>query len=115
MPRMYDIGWTKPRALVERYLRQVVDERVNAAALIERVRSNRASDCRARRSTRCSQRTSRRLALLLHSFTNRCPKSCCATSIRARRRARACLSLSAEVLAEIMEYERTVRRRSVNA
>src|SRR5919108_5011110 len=36
MPRMYDIGWTKPTPLVERYLRQVVDERVNAAGEVER-------------------------------------------------------------------------------
>src|SRR5919108_6584655 len=36
MPRMYDIKWEKPSALVDRYLRQVVDERVNAAGVIEK-------------------------------------------------------------------------------
>src|SRR6516162_4777344 len=35
MPKLYDIGWTKPQPLVERYLRQVVDERVDAAGRIE--------------------------------------------------------------------------------
>ena len=35
MPRMYDIGWTKPVALVERYLRKTVRERVNARGEIE--------------------------------------------------------------------------------
>ena len=30
MPRLYDIGWTKPEPLVERYLRQVVDERIDS-------------------------------------------------------------------------------------
>ena len=30
MPRLYDITWEKPVPLVERYLRIVVDERVNA-------------------------------------------------------------------------------------
>src|SRR6266481_663177 len=36
MPKLYDIGWTKPAPLVERYLRQVVDERVDAEGRIER-------------------------------------------------------------------------------
>jgi N-methylhydantoinase A len=30
MPRLYDIAWEKPPPLVERYLRRVVDERVDA-------------------------------------------------------------------------------------
>src|SRR6266852_2279121 len=30
MPRLYDMAWEKPAPLVERYLRQVVDERVDA-------------------------------------------------------------------------------------
>src|SRR6478752_8103090 len=29
MPRLYDLAWTKPAPLVERYLRKVVDERIN--------------------------------------------------------------------------------------
>src|SRR3954452_25081575 len=36
MPRLYDIGWTKPPPLVERYLRKVVDERVDAHGGIQR-------------------------------------------------------------------------------
>jgi N-methylhydantoinase A len=36
MPRLYDLGWTKPPPLVERYLRQVVDERVDASGRVER-------------------------------------------------------------------------------
>ena len=36
MPRLYDVGWTKPEPLVERYLRQVVDERVDHRGAIER-------------------------------------------------------------------------------
>src|SRR5262249_6299055 len=36
MPRLYDIGWTKPLPLVERYLRQVVDERIDHRGQIER-------------------------------------------------------------------------------
>jgi N-methylhydantoinase A len=29
MPRLYDLTWTKPMPLVERYLRKVVDERID--------------------------------------------------------------------------------------
>ena len=36
MPRMYDIGWTKPAPLVERYLRQVVDERIDAQGVVRK-------------------------------------------------------------------------------
>ena len=36
MPRLYDLAWEKPPSLVERYLRQVVSERVNANGAIER-------------------------------------------------------------------------------
>src|SRR4051795_11325073 len=36
MPRLYDLSWTKPPPLVERYLRQVVDERVDHRGNIER-------------------------------------------------------------------------------
>ena len=36
MPRLYDLTWEKPPPLVERYLRMVVDERVNAAGEVVR-------------------------------------------------------------------------------
>src|SRR5437764_13227899 len=36
MPRLYDIAWTKPEPLVERYLRKVVDERIDAFGNVER-------------------------------------------------------------------------------
>ena len=35
MPRLYDLTWQKPPPLVERYLRVVVDERVNVHGRIE--------------------------------------------------------------------------------
>ena len=31
MPRLYDLAWTKPPALVERFLRVTVDERMSSA------------------------------------------------------------------------------------
>ncbi len=36
MPRLYDLTWTKPAPLVERYLRQVVDERIDAHGKVQR-------------------------------------------------------------------------------
>src|SRR5436853_590983 len=36
MPRLYDIGWTKPEPLVERYLRKTVDERIDPRGNEER-------------------------------------------------------------------------------
>src|SRR5499426_501519 len=36
MPRLYDLTWTKPEPLVERYLRQVVDERIDARGAVQR-------------------------------------------------------------------------------
>src|SRR5258708_37752595 len=36
MPRLYDIAWTKPAPLVERYLRRGVDERIDHKGRIER-------------------------------------------------------------------------------
>src|SRR5947208_11967409 len=36
MPKLYDLTWTKPAPLVERYLRKVVDERIDHRGRIER-------------------------------------------------------------------------------
>ena len=36
MPVLYDLTWEKPPALVERYLRQVVDERISSNVVVER-------------------------------------------------------------------------------
>ncbi|MGE0715654.1 MAG: hydantoinase/oxoprolinase N-terminal domain-containing protein, partial [Alphaproteobacteria bacterium] len=36
MPKLYDIGWTKPEPLVERHLRRVVDERMTAGGTVDR-------------------------------------------------------------------------------
>ena len=36
MPKLYDLTWTKPAPLVERYLRKVVDERIDHLGQIDR-------------------------------------------------------------------------------
>src|SRR5262249_3501144 len=35
-PRLYDLAWQKPPPLIERYLRKVVDERIDHAGTVER-------------------------------------------------------------------------------
>ncbi len=58
MPKLYDLGWTKPEPLVERYLRRVVDERVDHAGKIDR--AARSGRTRSGPSMRCWPRRSRR-------------------------------------------------------
>ena len=36
MPKLYDLTWTKPPPLVERYLRKVVDERIDHAGKVDK-------------------------------------------------------------------------------
>ena len=57
MPKLYDMSWTKPAPLVERYLRQVVDERSITAATSS-ARSIRPTPNAP--SMRCSPKRSRR-------------------------------------------------------
>jgi N-methylhydantoinase A len=104
MPRLYDIGWTKPAPLVERYLRQVVDERINAAGEVEQPLEPR--DAERAVDALLAERVEAIAVCLLHSFTNPVHEFLLRDIIR-RKAPRLPLSLSAEVLPEIKEYERT--------
>jgi N-methylhydantoinase A len=104
MPRLYDIGWTKPPPLVERHLRVVVDERVNAEGRIERA----LDSAEAERAVRAllDQKVEAIAVCLLNSFAN--PKHELMLRDAVRRLAPDLpLSVSYEVLPEIKEYERT--------
>src|ERR671935_2982807 len=68
MPRMYDIGWTKPAPLVERRLRKVVDERINAAGEIETPLAPR--DAERAVDELLAEKVEAIAVCLLHSFTN---------------------------------------------
>jgi N-methylhydantoinase A len=104
MPRMYDIGWTKPAPLVERYLRQVVDERVNAAGAIERALDPR--DAERAVDALLAEKVEAIAVCLLHSFVN--PEHELLLKKVIRQKAPSLpFSLSCEVLPEIKEYERT--------
>ncbi len=104
MPRMYDIGWTKPVPLVERYLRRVVDERINAAGAVERaldpLEAERAVDALL------AEKIETIAVCLLHSFANPAHELAIKEVIKRKAPSLPC-SLSCEVLPEIKEYERT--------
>jgi N-methylhydantoinase A len=104
MPRMYDIGWTKPAPLVERYLRQVVDERVNAAGAVERALGPR--DAERAVDALLAEKVEAIAVCLLHSFVNPEHELLLKKIIQQKAPSLPC-SLSCEVLPEIKEYERT--------
>ena len=104
MPRLYDIGWTKPPPLVERHLRQVVSERVTAAGAIEqpldREDAGRAVDALL------AEKVDSIAVCLLHSYANPAHELLIREVVAAKAPRLPC-SLSCEVLPEIKEYERT--------
>ena len=104
MPRLYDMSWTKPPPLVERRLRVEVDERVNAQGGIDRP-LDEASVERAVRFL-VGEGVEAIAVCLLHSYLNP------AHEIRVKEIAAhlapgITLSVSAEILPVINEYERT--------
>jgi N-methylhydantoinase A len=104
MPRMYDIGWTKPPPLVERYLRKVVDERVDAHGAVQKPLDR--ADAELAVDELLAEKVEAIAVCLLHSFTN--PSHELLIREVVQRKAPALpLSLSCEVLPEIKEYERT--------
>ena len=104
MPRLYDLTWTKPPPLVERYLRQAVDERIDAHGTVQRALD--PADAERAVNTLLAERVETIAVCLLHSFSN--PVHELAIRDVIRRKAPALpVSLSCEVLPEIKEYERT--------
>ena len=104
MPRLYDLAWEKPAPLVERYLRQVVDERVDARGRIERALD--ARDAERAVEALLAEKVEAIAICLLNSFTN--PRhELMIKEIVERKAPGLKLSVSYEVLPEIKEYERT--------
>src|ERR1051325_4191968 len=104
MPRLYDMSWTKPPPLVERRLRTEADERVNADGGIDRP-LDEASVERAVRFL-VEEGVEAIAVCLLHSYVNPAHEIR-AKEIVSRLAPDVTLSLSAEVLPVINEYERT--------
>jgi N-methylhydantoinase A len=104
MPRLYDLAWEKPAPLVERYLRQVVDERVDARGRIERALD--PHDAERAVDALLAEKVEAIAICLLNSFAN--PRhELMLKEIVERKAPGLKLSVSYEVLPEIKEYERT--------
>jgi N-methylhydantoinase A len=104
MPRLYDIGWTKPAPLVERYLRQVVDERVDHRGHVERALDR--ADAERAVDALLAEKVEAIAICLLNSFANPVHEAMLKEIVTAKA-PHLPLSISFEVLPEIKEYERT--------
>jgi N-methylhydantoinase A len=104
MPRMYDMGWTKPPPLVERHLRQTVNERVNADGSLEKALERR--DAERAVDALLAQKVEAIAVCLLHSFSNP-SHELLIKKIIGQKAPSLATSISCEVLPEIKEYERT--------
>ncbi len=104
MPRLYDLAWTKPAPLVERYLRQVVDERVNAAGQV--VKACEPADAEAAVQRLLDEDVEAIAVCLINSYAN--PSNEFVVKAAIEKLAPGLpYSISAETLPEIREYERT--------
>src|SRR5215475_12929835 len=104
MPRLYDIAWEKPPPLVERYLRRVVNERIDANGHVERALD--PADAEAQIDVLLAEKVEAIAVCLINSFAN--PVHELAIKDIAHRKApHLPVCISYEVLPEIKEYERT--------
>jgi N-methylhydantoinase A len=104
MPVLYDMGWTKPRALVERRLRLEVTEKLRPDGSVA-VPLNAASVDAAILVLR-AERVESLAICLLHSYANPGHERAVAERVRAALPDVA-ISISHEILPEIKEYPRT--------
>src|SRR5712671_2018266 len=104
MPKLYDLTWTKPPPLVERYLRKVVDERIDHRGQVERALD--PADAERAVDALLAEKVEAIAVCLLNSFANPMHEAIL-KEIIARKAPRLPLSVSFEVLPEIKEYERT--------
>jgi N-methylhydantoinase A len=104
MPKLYDLAWTKPAPLVERYLRKAVDERINHRGEVERALDR--ADAERAVDALLAENVEAIAVCLINSFTNPAHELMIKDIIQ-RKAPRLPLSISFEVLPEIKEYERT--------
>jgi N-methylhydantoinase A len=103
-PRLYDLAWEKPPPLIERYLRKVVDERVDHAGNVERPLD--PADAERAVDALLAEGVEAIAVCLINSFANPAHELVIKQIIE-RKAPRLPVSVSCEVLPEIKEYERT--------
>ena len=104
MPRLYDLAWEKPPPLVERYLRVVVDERIDAGGAVQTALD--PADAAAAVDRLLAEGVEAIAICLLNAFAN--PAHERALEAIVKERAPGCtVCISSDVLPEIKEYERT--------
>src|SRR5215210_681871 len=104
MPRLYDLTWIKPTPLVERYLRKVVDERIDYKGNVERALD--PADAERVVGELLAENVEAIAVCLINSFTNPAHELAIREIVQ-RKAPQLPLSVSYEVLPEIKEYERT--------
>jgi len=104
MPKLYDLSWEKPVTLVERYLRAEVDERVDAGGGI--LRPLDPAEVERVLERLLAEKIEALAVCLINAYANPVHEERIAEIVR-RRAPALTLSVSAEVLPEIREYERT--------
>jgi N-methylhydantoinase A len=104
MPRLYDLTWQKPPPLVERYLRLVVDERINVHG--EVLRPLARADAERAVEHLLAEGVEAIAVCLLNSFANPAHELLLKEVI-AQRAPHLPHCISFDVLPEMKEYERT--------
>ena len=104
MPRLYDLEWVKPPSLVERYLRVVVPERIDAYGRVETALEREAAEAAVDRLI--AEDVEAIAVCLLNSYANPVHERLLAEVIEERAPdLPRCISF--DILPEIKEYERT--------
>jgi len=104
MPRLYDLTWQKPPPLVERYLRVVVEERINSNGDVEQPLN--PADAERAVGALLAEGVEAIAVCLLHAYANPVHEQMIQAVI-ARCAPHLSVCISSAVLPEIKEYERT--------
>jgi N-methylhydantoinase A len=104
MPRLYDLAWSKPPPLIERHLRQVVDERVDHRGTVQRPLDK--ADAERAVAALLAEGVAAIAVCLINAFANPAHELAI-KDIIGRAAPHLPLCISCEVLPEIKEYERT--------